>query len=77
MIDRCNNVSTMAQSFSDKKLIEYIEETETYVFPVLTTIKKNWPEYNNVVFLVKYQMLSVLESLKVMLMEKNRGLSCR
>ena len=77
VIDRCNNVSTMAQSFSDKKLIEYIEETETYVFPVLTTIKKNWPEYNNVVFLVKYQMLSVLESLKVMLMEKNRGLSCR
>ena len=70
MIDRCNNVSTMAQTFNDKKLAEYIDETETYVFPVLSKIKRTWPEYNNAVFLVKYQMLSVLESLKVMLSEK-------
>lgn len=70
VIDRCNNVSTMAQSFRDKKLAEYIEETETYIFPVLSKIKQNWPEYNNAVFLIKYQMLSVLESLKIMLSEK-------
>ncbi len=70
VIDRCNNISTMAQSFPDKKVAEYIKETETYVFPVLTTIKRDWPEYNPTVFLVKYHMLSVLESLKVMLIEK-------
>lgn len=69
-IDRCNNVSTMAQSFSDKKLAEYIDETEGYVFPLLSTIKQAWPEYNNAVFLIKYHMLSVLESLKIMLSEK-------
>lgn len=67
VIDRCNNVSTMAQSFPDQKLAEYIEETENYVFPVLAKIKRTWPQYNNAVFLVKYQILSVLESLKVML----------
>lgn len=70
VIDRCNNVSTMAQSFDDRKLSQYIEETETYVFPVLAEIKKNWPEYNKAVFLIKYQMLSVLESLKIMIKEK-------
>ena len=70
VIDRCSNVSTMAQSFGDRKLAEYIDETETYVFPVLSKIKQTWPEYNNAVFLIKYQMLSVLESLKIMLSEK-------
>ena len=70
VIDRCNNVSTMAQCFSDTKLAEYIEETENHVFPVLSRIKQTWPEYNSAVFLVKYQMLSVLESLKIMLSEK-------
>ncbi len=72
VIDRCNNVSTMAQSFDDRKLADYIEETETYVLPLLSKIKQTLPEYNNVVFLVKYQMLSVLESLKIMLSEKLR-----
>ena len=70
VIDRCNNVSTMAGCFKDEKLAEYIDETEKYVFPLLSRIKQTWPEYNNVVFLVKYHMLSVLESLKVMLAEK-------
>ena len=70
VIDRCNNVSTMAGSFNDKKIADYIDETETYVFPVLSVIKQTWPEYNNAVYLIKYQMLSVLESLKIMLSEK-------
>ena len=70
VIDRCNNVSTMAQSFHDQKLAGYIDETERFVFPVLTVIKQTWPEYNNAVFLIKYQMLSVLESLKIMLSER-------
>ena len=72
VIDRCNNVSTMAQSFDDRKLADYIEETEIYVLPLLSKIKQTLPEYNNAVFLVKYQMLSVLESLKIMLSEKFR-----
>ncbi len=71
VLDRCNNISTMVQCFGDRKLAEYINETETYVFPVLTKIKQTWPEYNNAVFLMKYHMLSVLEGLKIMLSEKS------
>ena len=70
VLDRCNNVSTMALAFSNEKLREYIDETETYVIPLLTKIKREIPEYNNAVFLIKYQILSVLESLKAMLMEQ-------
>ena len=64
VIDRCNNISTMAQSFGDEKLAGYIKETEEFVYPLLTHIKRTWYEYNNAVFLIKYQMLAVLESLK-------------
>ena len=64
IIDRCNNVSTMASCFSRKKLKEYIEETETYVMPVITAIKNNYPEYSDAAFMVKYQIISLLESIK-------------
>lgn len=70
VIDRCNNVSTMVGAFSDEKVASYIDETETYVFPVLSYIKRTWPEYGNAVFLIKYHMLSVLESLKIMMSER-------
>ena len=67
ILDRCNNISTMAQSFDNRKLSGYITETEQYIYPLLTKIKRSWPEYNNTVFLVRYQMLAVIESLKNML----------
>ena len=67
-LDRCNNVSTMALSFNNERLSEYIEETETYVIPLLASIKHNSVRYHNAVFLIKYHMLSVLESLKAMLL---------
>lgn len=70
ILDRCNNVSTMALSFSDQKLNEYIQETEDHVMPLLKKLKQEEPEYHNAVFLIKYQLLSLLESLKVMLLEK-------
>ena len=67
-IDRCNNVSTMAMCFSDERLNRYIEETENYVMPLLSETRQNYPEFNNALFLIKYQMLSVMESVKAMLM---------
>lgn len=63
-IDRCNNVSLMATGFSPDKMQEYILETEEYVFPILDNVKHKYPEYYNAAFLIKYQMISLLESLK-------------
>lgn len=64
VLDRCNNISTMAIAFSSEKLVEYIEETEIYIMPVLDCMKHNYPECYNAAFLLKYQMSSVIESLK-------------
>lgn len=67
VVDRCNNISTMAVSFSKQKIAQYIEETEQYVMPLLAVMKNMYPECYNAAFLLKYQMLGILESLKSML----------
>lgn len=67
VIDRCNNISTMALGFSKPQIIRYIAETEEFVMPLLKIMKYNYPEFNNAAFLIKYQMKSVLESLKSMI----------
>lgn len=64
VIDRCNNLSTMASGFTRAKMIEYILETEAYVLPLTDEIKDRWPEYYNAAFLVKYQIRALLETLK-------------
>ena len=64
VIDRCNNVSTMAASFTREKLIEYVNETEHYVMPVLDVIRDNYREYADPAFLLKYQIISILETVK-------------
>ena len=66
-LDRCNNVATMASSFSKKKLIEYVNETEQYVYPLLDHIKRKYLEYRDVIFVIKYQLLSTIETIKALL----------
>lgn len=69
IIDRCNNVSTMAASFSPERMKKYIRETETYILPLMNVLKNNYPEYSGIAFLIKYQILSVLETVKCMMVE--------
>ena len=66
ILDRCNNISTMASSFTQKKLVAYVYETETYVMPLLEQAKYAIPEYADAFYLLKYHMRSVLESIKAM-----------
>ncbi len=68
ILDRCNNISTMAGSFSEEKLVSYIRETEEYVMPLLDHAKRTIPEYADAFFIIRYHMKSVLESLKSMLL---------
>lgn len=64
LLDRCNNVSNMAAAFKSSKMVEYITETETYVFPLIDKVKHEYDEYYDASFLLKYQLLSVMETLK-------------
>ena len=68
-IDRCNNSSDMALCFSPEKMRSYILETEEYIIPILDYIKEHYMEYNSAVYLLKYQMRSMMETQKVMLMK--------
>lgn len=67
IIDRCNNVSTMARCFSKEKMQAYITETEKYVLPLAEKLKNDHAEYSDVAFLVKYQIRSILETIKYLL----------
>ena len=69
IIDRCSNVATMADSFSREKLIAYIWETETFILPLMTVLKNQYPEYSDLAFLTKYHVISVIETIKSLLIE--------
>ena len=64
IFDRCHNVSSMAGVFTKEKLDEYIEETETFVLPLIRKAKEEFPEYQNVLFILKYHIISVLDAIK-------------
>lgn len=64
LLDRCNNISSMATSFTDKHIAEYIKETHEYIHPLMEKARDNYPEYSNQLFLIRYHMNSVLEALR-------------
>ncbi|MBQ8995733.1 MAG: bifunctional (p)ppGpp synthetase/guanosine-3',5'-bis(diphosphate) 3'-pyrophosphohydrolase [Oscillospiraceae bacterium] len=68
ILDRCNNVSTMAQCFSIQKLREYIEETEDYVIPLIGETEKKYPQYSDALFGLRYQILAILDSVKILML---------
>lgn len=63
LIDRCHNVSSMAGAFSVEKLKSYIEETRQYVLPLLRKVKDQYPEESDVLFMLKYHIVSVVDSI--------------
>ncbi len=62
-LDRINNLTTMAYGLSTDKQVRMIKETEEYVLPLLD-ILKDTPVYNNAAWLLKYQMISMLDIYK-------------
>ena len=64
LLDRCNNVSSMATSFSDERMAEYIKETQEYIHPLMEKARRDYPQYSNQLFLIRYHMNSVLEALR-------------
>ena len=63
LIDRCHNVSSMAGTFSKEKLKAYIDETRQYVLPLLRKAKSLYPEDSEVLFVLKYHITSVVDSI--------------
>lgn len=80
LLDRCDNVSTMAGVFSPEKTMSYIEETRDYVMPLWRGTKDKFPQYSNALFVLKYHILSVIDGLEkclLMLDEQEKELPVR
>ncbi len=65
-MDRCNNLSCMADGFETARMKTYIRETEAYILPLLDVIKAV-PKWNNAAWLLRYQIHTLLEIYKRML----------
>lgn len=68
LIDRCHNVSSMAGTFSEEKLIAYIEEIRRFVLPLLRKAKVTYPNDANILFVLKYHICSVVDSIEATMM---------
>ncbi len=62
-IDRCHNVSGMALGFSPERMKRYILETEEW-YPGLLRAAEAVPEYRSAVWLLNYQIGSLLQTAK-------------
>lgn len=67
LIDRCHNVSSMAGTFSVEKTRAYIEETREYVLPLLKTAKTTFTNDSDMLFTLKYHIVSVIDSVDAMI----------
>ena len=54
----------MAGTFSKEKLRSYIEETRRYVYPLLRKAKQIYPDQADILFVLKYHMTSVVDSIE-------------
>ena len=64
LLDRCHNVSSMAGTFSEEKLKNYIKETREFVLPLIKKAKLYYPEDSDILFAIKYHILSVIDSIE-------------
>lgn len=64
LLDRCNNVSSIASGFDDERRKRYIANTEKYFYPLMNKAQVMYPEYRCQLFLIEYHMKSVIESIK-------------
>ena len=67
LLDRCNNISSMVTAFTPNRMQKYIEETEIFVYPLFEAGEERFPEYQEQLFIIRYHMSSVIDSLKRLL----------
>ena len=67
LLDRCSNLSTMAGSFREDRMLEYIDEAETYILPLADIVREKLPAYSPAVFALGYQITGLCETIKYMI----------
>lgn len=64
LLDRCCNISEMSSGFKRDRMIDYVRNTEKWIYPLMHQTRTRYPQYANQVFLIKYHMTSVVEAIK-------------
>lgn len=64
LLDRCNNISDMSSAFSKEKMMDYIDSTEYFIYPLFDVIDNEYSEYSIKMFAVRYHMSSVIKTIK-------------
>ena len=67
LLDRCCNVSGMAAGFTRARMAGYVRETEEHVLPLFALLAAQAPAYADALWLIRYQLLSLLETFKRLL----------
>ena len=67
LLDRCNNVSAMADAFSREKLRSYMEETRRYILPMAQRLRAQDASLTNALYLLEYHISSVIFTVEAML----------
>ena len=66
-IDSIFILSTAAITLSCGEIAREVEKTESKILPMLQTLKNEKPEWNNAVYLLRYQALALSEAFKRLL----------
>lgn len=61
--DRANNLSTV-DAFTKEKMIKYVDESKNLIFPLCKYGKAYYPELSNAITIMKYQMVSICETIE-------------
>lgn len=70
LIDRCNNVSTMAGPFTTERMQKYVDETQKYILPLLEDAMIRYPQDSNQFFILKYHITSLMDFAERCLMDE-------
>lgn len=62
--DRYDNLSTASACFSSDRLRRYVVETEQYILPLLEVLDRDYIQYADQVFVLKFQLLALIEAIK-------------
>lgn len=73
--DRIHNLQSMICGFSPEKQQLYIEETETYFFPMIKQARAKYPEYYMVFVIIQEQMEMIIRLSKQLLVHTNPAAS--
>ena len=63
LADRCHNLSTL-YNFTDEKKIKYLQETETYVYPLIKYAQHHYYEYSSLVRIFDLWIESLVSNIK-------------